>query len=74
MLSHVMSDGPEQPIAFPSRTLTKLSKVTQKLITKFSNNLGSQGIDKKIEETAKSCSGCQLIQAESSTAPVHPRE
>ena len=32
------------------------------------------GIDKEIEETAKSCSGCQLMQAEPSTAPVHPWE
>ena len=26
------------------------------------------GIDKEIEETAKTCSGCQLMQAEPSTA------
>ena len=32
------------------------------------------GIDKEIEETAKTCSGCQLMQAEPSTAPVHPWE
>ena len=32
------------------------------------------GIDNEIEETAKTCSGCQLMQAEPSTAPVHPWE
>ena len=32
------------------------------------------GIDKEIEETAKTCSGCQRMQAEPSTAPVHPWE
>ena len=31
-------------------------------------------IDKEIEETAKTCSGCQLMQAEPSTAPVYPWE
>ena len=30
------------------------------------------GIDKEIEETTKTCSGCQLMLAEPSTAPVHP--
>ena len=29
------------------------------------------GIDKEIEETPKTCFGCQLMQAETSTAPVH---
>ena len=32
------------------------------------------GIDKEIELTAKSCSGCQLTQREPSTVPVHPWE
>ena len=32
------------------------------------------GIDKEIEETVRTCSGCQLMQAEPSTAPVHPWE
>ena len=32
------------------------------------------GIDKEIEETAKTCSGCQPMQAEPITAPVHPWE
>ena len=32
------------------------------------------GIDKEIEETTKTCFGCQLMQAEPSTAPVHPWE
>ena len=32
------------------------------------------GIDKEIEKSAKTCSGCQLMQAEPSTAPVHPWE
>ena len=32
------------------------------------------GIDKKIKETAKTCFGCQLMQAERSTAPIHPGE
>ena len=30
------------------------------------------GIDKEIEETAKTCSGCQPMQAEPITAPVNP--
>ena len=29
------------------------------------------GINKEIEETAKTCSGCQLMQDEPSTAPEH---
>ena len=32
------------------------------------------GIDKEIEETAKTCLGCQLMQAEPGTAPVYPWE
>ena len=32
------------------------------------------GINKEIEQTAKTCSGCQLMQAELNTAPVHPWE
>ena len=32
------------------------------------------GIDKEIELTAKSCSGCQLTQRELSRGPVHPWE
>ena len=32
------------------------------------------GIDKEIEETARTCSGYQLMQAEPSTAPVHSWE
>ena len=32
------------------------------------------GIDKEIEETPKTCSGCQPMQAEPITAPVHPWE
>ena len=31
-------------------------------------------IDKEIEETAKTCFGCQLLQAEPSLASVHPWE
>ena len=32
------------------------------------------GIDKEIKQTAKTCFGCQLMQAERSTAPIHPGE
>ena len=32
------------------------------------------GIDKEIELSAKSCPGCQLVQREPSTVPVHPWE
>ena len=64
----------------PKRRLQLLEELHQghlgevKMKTLARSYIWWPGIDKEIGETAKTCSGCQLMQAEPKTALVHPWE